>query len=218
MEKEIRCSDHKASGYPAAPFLSFHEGVRMSATSAVIAILGAIMLGVISPGPSFIVVARNAIGLSRRAGLAAALGIGTGGLAFSCLALLGLFTLLTEVQWLYVGLKVAGGLYLIYLGYRMWRGAAAPLSLDDLQNGGSSGGGGGRANCLRSYRAGLTTQLSNPKAAVIYASIFAALLPPHPPGWCYAVLPPALFAIEVGWYAAVAVLFSSGSMRRLYRT
>jgi threonine/homoserine/homoserine lactone efflux protein len=188
----------------------------MSATSAVIAILGAIMLGVISPGPSFIVVARNAIGLSRRAGLAAALGIGSGGLVFSGIALLGLFTLLTEVEWLYVGLKIAGGLYLIYLGYRMWRGAAAPLSLDDLQSAESSGGI--RRRCLRSYRAGLTTQLSNPKAAVIYASIFAALLPPHPPGWCYAVLPPALFAIEVGWYTAVAVLFSSGSMRWLYRT
>src|SRR5690348_6399881 len=99
----------------------------MSAASAVIAILGAVFLGVISPGPSFIVVARNAIGLSRRAGLATALGMGTGGVIFSGLALLGLFTLLAQVQWLYIGLKIAGGLYLVYIGYRMWRGAAEPL-------------------------------------------------------------------------------------------
>jgi threonine/homoserine/homoserine lactone efflux protein len=185
----------------------------MSAASAVIAILGAVLLGVMSPGPSFIVVARNAIGLSRRAGLAAALGMGTGGVIFSGLALLGLFTLLAEVEWLYVGLKIAGGLYLVYLGYRMWRGAAAPLSLDELQNGGAAHT---HTHSLRSYWVGLTTQLSNPKAAIVYASIFAALLPRHPPAWCYAVLPPAVFAIEAGWYTFVAVLFSSGGVRRFY--
>jgi threonine/homoserine/homoserine lactone efflux protein len=185
----------------------------MSAASAVIAILGAVFLGVISPGPSFIVVARNAIGLSRRAGLATALGMGTGGVIFSGLALLGLFTLLAQVQWLYVGLKIAGGLYLIYLGYRMWRGAAEPLSFDDLQNVAVPTA---QTHSLRSYWVGLTTQLSNPKAAIVYASIFAALLPQHPPAWCYAVLPPALFVIEAGWYAAVAVLFSSGGARRFY--
>lgn len=147
--------------------------------------------------------------------------MGTGGVVFSGIALLGLFTLLAKVEWLYVGLKIAGGLYLVYLGYRMWRGAAAPLSLDDLQSGGGSQTRAGthvhaHAHGLRSYWVGLTTQLSNPKAAVVYASIFAALLPQHPPAWCYAVLPPAVFAIEAGWYAAVAVLFSSDGVRRFY--
>jgi threonine/homoserine/homoserine lactone efflux protein len=184
----------------------------MSATTAVIAIIGAMLLGIMSPGPSFVVVARNAIGLSRRAGLAVALGVGSGGVVFSGMALLGLFTLLAKVEWLYMSFKIAGGLYLIYLGYRMWRGAAAPLSVRGLRDGGSGG-----ARSLRSYWVGLTTQLSNPKAAVFYASVFAALLPQHPPAWCYAVLPPALFAVETGWYAGVALLLSSGGARGVYR-
>jgi len=181
----------------------------MSPQGAMVAILGALLLGVMSPGPSFIVVARNSINLSRRAGLAAALGMGIGGVVFSGVALLGLFTLLAKVEWLYVCLKLAGGLYLVYLGYQMWRGAASRLSFENLR-------GGAQTSALRSFRTGLTTQLSNPKAAIVYGSIFAALLPQHPPAWCYAVLPPAVFGIEAGWYALVAVLFSSRAARESY--
>ena len=44
-----------------------------------------------------------------------------------------LYTLLATVEWLYVGLKVAGGLYLIYLASKIWRGAAKPLAFDAAQ-------------------------------------------------------------------------------------
>lgn len=54
----------------------------MSPQSAVFAILSAVLLGVMSPGPSFVVVARSSIGVSRRAGFAAALGMGVGSIAF----------------------------------------------------------------------------------------------------------------------------------------
>jgi threonine/homoserine/homoserine lactone efflux protein len=40
------------------------------------------LLGATAPGPSFLVVARNAIGVSRTDGLATALGMGAGGVVF----------------------------------------------------------------------------------------------------------------------------------------
>ena len=58
--------------------------------AAAVAILGTILLGAISPGPSFVVVARTAAAASRRDGLATALGMGVGGLVFASAALLGL--------------------------------------------------------------------------------------------------------------------------------
>ena len=39
------------------------------------AVLGALAIGVISPGPSFVMVAKEAVSMSRANGLAAALGI-----------------------------------------------------------------------------------------------------------------------------------------------
>ena len=181
----------------------------MSPLAAIAAILAALLIGAMSPGPSFVIVARHSIGLSRRDGLATAVAMGLGGVFFSGIALVGLYTLLATVGWLYMGLKIAGGLYLLYLASKIWRGAAAPLALSSEHA--ASGG-----NLRRSFWIGLSTQLSNPKTAVAYGSIFAALLPQHPPLWCYFALPPLVFAIEAGWYTVVALCFSSKRPRELY--
>lgn len=181
----------------------------MATSTAVIAILVALMLGAMSPGPSFVLVARNSVGLSRADGLATAVGMGVGGVIFGGIALAGLYTLLTSVEWLYITLKIAGGIYLLYLAYKIWRGANSPLVVDD-------GAILHRKGVQRSFWLGLTTQLSNPKTAIVYGSIFASLLPQHPPLWCYIVLPPLMFAIEAGWYTLVAICFSSRRPREVY--
>jgi len=181
----------------------------MDATVALLSILAALTVGAVSPGPSFVLVARTSIAVSRRDGLAAALGMGIGGVVFCALALLGLHAVLSSVAWLYAALKLAGGLYLAYLGVRIWRGAREPVVVADT--GERRPGGVGR-----SFLFALATQLSNPKTAVVYASIFAALLPADPPLWVSVALPPAIFAIEAGWYALVAVAFSAGRPRAAY--
>lgn len=69
---------------------------------------------------------------------------------------------------------------------------------------------------LKFFLVGLVTQLSNPKTAIAYASIFTALLPADPPTWVAWVILPAIFLIETGWYAIVAIVFSSEGPRRRY--
>src|SRR5664279_4023708 len=86
-------------------------------------ILGALAVGVVSPGPSFVLIARIAVAVSRRDALAASVGMGVGGVVFAGLALLGLRALLGAVGGLYLFLKLAGGLYLVYLGVSLWRAA-----------------------------------------------------------------------------------------------
>ncbi|WP_322047190.1 LysE family translocator [Paraburkholderia sp. J67] len=181
----------------------------MNIASALTAILIALMLGAISPGPSFILVVRSSLVLSRRNGLATAMGMGFGGVCFSGIALAGLYTLLSSVGWLYCVLKMAGGAYLLYLAFRIWRGSSESMAIERIQSEKMS-------SLARSFWAGLTTQLSNPKTAIVYGSIFAALLPQHPPSWCYIALPPLVFAVEGGWYAVVAVCFSSNGLRHHY--
>ncbi|QSN64705.1 MULTISPECIES: LysE family translocator [unclassified Caballeronia] len=181
----------------------------MTTSAAISAVLLAILLGAMIPGPSFVMVARNAIGLSRADGLATAFGMGLGGITFAGIALAGLYTVLFAVAWLYVALKIAGGLYLLYIALRIWRGASQPLS---MQTDGARETGSAR----RSFWLGVSTQLSNPKTAIWYGSIFAALLPQHPPLWCYFVLPSLVFCIEFGWYTVVAVCFSSRRPRDVY--
>jgi threonine/homoserine/homoserine lactone efflux protein len=181
----------------------------MNPSAAIVTILAALLVGAMSPGPSFVLVARTSIGLSRRDGLATAIGMGIGGVCFSGIALVGLYTLLEAVTWLYTGLKIAGGLYLVYIASKIWRGARAPLTMDTIQP-------ADRRNARKSFWTGLSTQLSNPKTAIAYGSIFAALLPQHPPLWSYFALPPLVFAVEAGWYTVVAMYVSSRRPREMY--
>ena len=177
--------------------------ILMNTPAFILAILGALWLGAMLPGPSF-VIARSAIGQSRLDGLASALGMGIGGILFASLALAGLYSVLQTVGWLYLGLKLAGGAYLLYMSYKIWRGASQPFALP-----GAVAARSGSAR--KSFWTGLATQMSNPKTAIWYGSIFAALLPQQPPAWVYFALPPLVFLVEFGWYAIVALCFGPGA-------
>lgn len=182
----------------------------MEITAAVLGITGAVALGAISPGPSFVLVARTAVADSRTDGLATALGIGAGGVFFAVAALFGLHVVLNSVPWVYLGLKLLGGAYLICLGGLIWRGARRPLPLPETNTEVRS------HTLFRSFWLGLLTQASNPKAAVIYASIFASLLPREIPLFVNFLLPLLIFLVEAGWYCAVAMTLSTTSPRALY--
>lgn len=172
------------------------------------AILGALLLGAISPGPSFVFVVRTAVAQSRTEGLAAALGMGVGAMLYGALAVLGLRTLMQDGGLLFTGLKVAGGLYLIYLAWKIWSHAVDPITVETS--------GGAAVNPGRAFAFGLFTQLSNPKIVAVFGAVFAALLPANPEPWLYWALPPLIFLQETLWYAIVALAFSSSRPRALY--
>jgi len=180
----------------------------MSSLSVFLSIAAALSIGAMSPGPSFVMVSRIAVSRSRIDGLAAALGMGLGGVVFSILALAGLTALLSQFEWLYLALKVAGGIYLIYIAFRIWRGASDPLDMGEAALGTRAVG--------RSFMSAFLTQISNPKTIVVYASIFAALLPQSIPIGLIVAIPIGVFAVEAGWYTIVAYAFSARHPRRVY--
>lgn len=181
----------------------------MSDIVTILSILGVFLLGAMSPGPSFVVVSRIAVSGKRSEGMAAALGMGVGGFIFACIAVAGLTALLTQIAWLDLALRLAGGAYLVWIGIRIWRGAAEPVDI--------SGGEAARPGSLRrSFTRALLVQLANPKTAIFYASMFAAMLPASPPTWMLLVLPPLLFCNELAWYTIVAVALSSNHPRTVY--
>ncbi|WP_295760160.1 LysE family transporter [Undibacterium sp.] len=177
------------------------------------AVASAVALGAMSPGPSFVMVARIAVSRSRQQALAAAIGMGVGGSVFAAAALLGLQALLTAVPWLYLGLKLAGGAYLMLMAYRIWSAAPDSLSVvteTPLAQGSQVG------SMRRAFVLGLGTQLSNPKTAIVIASIFASLVPQQASSRLLIALPFLVFAIEVLWYSTVALLLSAVAPREAY--
>ena len=159
-----------------------------------------------SPGPAFLAVSRTAIGTSRTAGLIAAAAMATGALVWAVATFFGLHVLFAQAPWLYDALRLGGAAYLIYLGIGMlreaWRGGLQAEVLAVA----------GRATFLRC----LAVQLSNPKAAVFFGSIFVTLLPTDAPLWVKGAALAILAMNEFGWYALVALVLSAPKARRIY--
>ncbi|MBI5506774.1 MAG: LysE family transporter [Deltaproteobacteria bacterium] len=174
-----------------------------------ISILLVLSVGVVSPGPSFILVARTAVAISRLAAVSSALGMAAGATVLCIAALLGLHALLHQIPAAAVALRVVGGAYLLYLAFGAWRGARLPIEL--------AGDAGSSADRLpRHFTLAAATMLSNPKAAVQYGVIFAAMLPRSPSVALVAALPPSIFALEAGWYLIVAFALSAPGPRSRY--
>ena len=179
----------------------------------ILAIIGALLIGVMSPGPSFIVVARTSLSVSRRAGLGVSVGMGLASTLFGFLALAGLHVILEQVAWLYLGLKMVGGSYLIYLAWKTFKGAGEPLVLPDQGNVALPEN---RAPLWRMVLMGFLTQISNPKTAVVFASVFATFLTFEPTAGFYMVLIPLIFLSETGWYMLVTLALSANRPRKVY--
>ncbi len=173
------------------------------------AILGVLLLGSMSPGPSFIIVARAAAVDSRLSALLIALGIGTGGGIFALLVVFGHQFLNTSPSLAYTLLRMLGGAYLLFIAYRIFLLSTQPLDI-------AGGGAALKLTTSRAFGLGLITQLSNPKAAVFYASVFSALLPSvfSPGSGLFLAL--LVMLVEAGWYASVALLLSSSVPKNLY--
>lgn len=181
----------------------------MQAYMSVIAIAGALAAGAVSPGPSFLFVARNSFALSRQHGFATALGMGSGAGFFAIIALLGIHAVFSAIPVAFWLLKVVGGLYLVYLAYRILRSARQPIQC--LAPDGTVG-----ISLWRAYSSGWFTQLSNPKTAIVFAGVFSALLPQSIPIHFYVTIPLVAFCIDAGWYFIVAFVLSAESPRNAY--
>lgn len=178
-------------------------------TLAVLGVVVAILVGAMSPGPSFVVTARIAL-RSRSDALAVAAGLGAGSAVFAVGALAGMSALLVAAPSAFTWLKFVGGLYLLFLAVRLWRSkplVAARRHIARSPEGCAFG---------RYLRLGLITQLSNPKTAVVYTSVFAVLLPTGTTWELGLVLTALIVVTETGWYSVVALLLSSKAPQQTY--
>ena len=183
-----------------------------STTSYVLALagIGAVQLmAAMSPGPAFLVVTRISVGESRCAALGAAFGVAMAALLWAVAATLGMHLLLAEAAWLYGALKLVGGLYLVWLGIQAWRHAAQPLA--------PATEGVVAMNAWEAWRLGFSTNLANPKVIVFFGSIFVTLFTPETPSWVRGAALIVVAVNESGWYATVALLFSSRPAQAAYR-
>lgn len=166
------------------------------------------LMAAISPGPAVLMAARTGVAEGMRTGFFLAAGIGAGGVVWATAALFGLNLLFQMAPAMLWALKIAGGLYLLWMAWTMWRHASDPLDL--------SASGRAPRSAGSAFRLGLFTQLANPKPAVLFSAIFVGTVPQGTPIWVYAALLAVVFLNETVWNTAVARVFSFERTRAGY--
>lgn len=132
-------------------------------------------LACITPGPNTLLVMRYALTAPRRVPIVAAMGTITGTFCWGLAGWLGINVLFQGAPFAYLALKIVGGLYLVWLGTKIFldtRKARQATALAEQRV---------DVPLKTAYRMGLATNLANPKSALFVASLFAATMPAGTP-------------------------------------
>jgi threonine/homoserine/homoserine lactone efflux protein len=128
----------------------------------------ATFLFAIFPGPALLYTAAQTLARGRAAGFMAALGIHIGGYAHVLAAALGLSAVFVHVPQLYFALKIAGALYLIWLGIGLIR---TRLDLDALPQVRAQ-------SARRALLQSIVVEVLNPKVALFFIAFLPQFVDP----------------------------------------
>jgi threonine/homoserine/homoserine lactone efflux protein len=126
-----------------------------------LAFLGLSAVVIVTPGPDTALTIRNALIGGRRGGVLTALGVATGQATWTFAAAAGVAAVLRASEPVFVALKLAGAVYLAFLGVRTLVAAVR----------GQADGHTAPGPAADFYRQGLISNLANPKMAIFFTSL-----------------------------------------------
>lgn len=177
----------------------------MLETSLIIATIAA--LGMLSPGPDFFLIIKNAARYPRTAAMFTALGVTCAVATHMVYCVAGLAVVITTTPWLFMLLKYVGAAYLIFIGIQalLSRGN----SKMDLSNVAPES-----TSLKKAFLQGYLCNLLNPKATLFFLSMFTQVLNVHTglgeKVW-YAGIIIGLCAV---WWPLLIVIIQSAPVRR----
>lgn len=186
----------------------------MDVFSSSLAVALVSLLAAISPGPDFVIVLKNSLTHSRRAGLATALGVSLALLVHLTYTLIGIGVVIAESPLLYLLIKYLGVAYLFYIGLASLRSSFKGAPALDVSYSKS-------AQQLASGKAlaqGFFTNVLNPKAAIFFISLFSQFIDASTPIWLRIEYAFINWSVTLGWFLLLAYLVTAkGIMGKVER-
>lgn len=158
------------------------------------------------PGPDFVAVVRSSMTRGAAGGLLTTIGVSIGLGLYATLGLLGLSAVLVRFEWLAWVIRLVGGAYLIYLGVKLLLAKRQPAAMGEEEQ-------GRRGHPLLF---GLGVTLTNPKAIMLFASVFATSVTGQTPGWLMATMVALVVASAFSWFSIVSLFMSSAPVVRRF--
>jgi RhtB (resistance to homoserine/threonine) family protein len=171
--------------------------------SALITVTSIAIVMVISPGQDFAMITRNSLIYSRRAGVLGAMGISAAIWLHVTYSLAGIALIISQSDTLYTGIKYAGAIYLLYLGFK---GLAYKKTLaknkEFIKN-------NQKISDMEAFQAGFISNALNPKTTLFFLSIFTQVVTPDTPIFIQLIYGAIISAAHFIWFVIVAVILSS---------
>jgi len=136
--------------------------------TATLALFTATALAIaISPGPGILYVAARTLAGGRSEGLASSFGTGLGGLVHVAAGAVGVSALVMASAEAFTLLKLAGAVYLVWLGIKAIREARRPFEATPVTTG-----------TARAFREGILVEALNPKTAAFFLAFLPQFVDP----------------------------------------
>lgn len=178
----------------------------MLETSLLIATIAT--LGMVSPGPDFFLIVKNAARYSRRTALSTVAGILAGIATHMAYCVAGLAVVIQTTPWLFSALKYAGAAYLIWIGIQALRTSGG-------ENITETGAGEQTIPWRQAFVQGYLCNLLNPKATLFFLAMFTQVLSVTSTTgekiW-YAFI---IWFLAVLWWPLLVFLIQSAPVRRM---
>ncbi|BBB30171.1 LysE family translocator [Neptunomonas japonica] len=182
-----------------------------------IAFLVAITLLTISPGVDTLLVLRNTNRGGWKDGVVSSFGICSGLFVHATVSAVGISVILLQSSWAFGVLKLAGAIYLIWLGIQSLTSLRKPIIGDVVSVAGHN------FNWSRSIREGLLSNVLNPKTVIFYMAFLPQFINPE-----FDLLAQSLglagihFVISMMWLCALTLMLCKlkgcGIGRRVEKT
>jgi threonine/homoserine/homoserine lactone efflux protein len=141
--------------------------------SIFITVVIAHFLALLSPGPDFVLILKSAIKNNPKAALGVVLGITSANALYITLCLIGIGSILASSIYIMIGLKILGGLFLIYLALQALlakKSSYAELSIKNIKTEIVN------VNFWKEFITGFMSAILNPKNLLFYLSLFTLIL------------------------------------------
>lgn len=166
------------------------------------------ILGPMSPGPDFLMVTRDTLKYSRKAGIYTTAGIVLGLIIHITYSLIGIGLIIAQSIVLFNIMKFIGAGYLIYIGYKSLQ--AKPHSLADSQFVREDN----QIGAFRAIRMGFLTNAFNPKVTVFFLSLFTQVINPATSLWIQVFYGLEIMFFAFVWFTIVATVLSQGMLKK----
>ncbi len=156
----------------------------------------------ISPGPGLLYVAARTLAGGRNEGLASSFGTGLGGLVHVVAGAIGVSALVLASAEAFAVLKIAGAIYLVWLGFKSFRESGIALETKVAATG-----------AARAFREGIVVEALNPKTAAFFLAFLPQFVDPATgPVWLQFVVL-GLISVTLNTAVDVVVTFLAARAR-----